>query len=103
VVDAFDGSQVDGVSSYLWHAKTGRYADALSLAEDPSDAYAACRQAGAMGFECKVNHEEEIDIDDALKQSFKFTLPPQPNYFNCALDGVASNACGYCLAYQLPA
>lgn len=36
VVDVFDDPEVDGVSCYLSHAKTGGYKGALGLAEDTS-------------------------------------------------------------------
>ena len=60
VVDVFDDPQVDGVSCYLSHAKTGGYKGALGLAEDTSDASVACRQVGPISFKGKIDKQDEV-------------------------------------------
>ena len=60
VVDVFDDPEVDGVSCYLSHAKTGGYAGALGLAEDTSDAAVACRQVGPISFKGKIDNQDEV-------------------------------------------
>ena len=60
VVDVFDDPEVDGVSCYLSHAKTGGYAGALGLAEDTSDAAVACRQVGPISFKGKIDKQDEV-------------------------------------------
>ena len=60
VVDVFDDPQVDGVSCYLSHAKTGGYKGALGLAEDTSDASVACRQVGPISFKGKIEKHDEV-------------------------------------------
>lgn len=60
VVDVFDDPDVQGVSCYLSHAKTGGYKGALGLAEDTSDAAVACRQVGPISFKDKIPAQEEV-------------------------------------------
>ena len=60
VVDVFDDPQVEGVSCYLSHAKTGGYKGALGLAEDTSDASVACRQVGPISFKGKIEKQDEV-------------------------------------------
>lgn len=60
VVDVFDDPQVEGVSCYLSHAKTGGYKGALGLAEDTSDASVACRQVGPISFKGKIDKQDEV-------------------------------------------
>ena len=60
VVDVFDDPQVEGVSCYLSHAKTGGYKGALGLAEDTSDASVACRQVGPISFKGKIDRQDEV-------------------------------------------
>lgn len=60
VVDVFDDPEVDGVSCYLSHAKTGGYKGALGLAEDTSDASVACRQVGPITFKGKIDKQDEV-------------------------------------------
>ena len=60
VVDVFDDPQVEGVSCYLSHAKTGGYKGALGLAEDTSDAAVACRQVGPISFKGKIDKQDEV-------------------------------------------
>jgi CreA protein len=60
VVDVFDDPEVEGVSCYLSHAKTGGYAGALGLAEDTSDAAVACRQVGPISFKGKIDKQDEV-------------------------------------------
>jgi CreA protein len=60
VVDVFDDPEVNGVSCYLSHAKTGGYKGALGLAEDTSDASVACRQVGPISFKGKLDKQDEV-------------------------------------------
>ena len=60
LVDVFDDPQVEGVSCYLSHAKTGGYKGALGLAEDTSDASVACRQVGPISFKGKIEKQDEV-------------------------------------------
>ncbi len=60
VVDVFDDPEVNGVSCYLSHAKTGGYKGALGLAEDTSDASVACRQVGPITFKGKIDKQDEV-------------------------------------------
>lgn len=60
VVDVFDDPEVEGVSCYLSHAKTGGYKGALGFAEDTSDAAVACRQVGPISFKGKIDKQDEV-------------------------------------------
>ena len=60
VVDVFDDPEVNGVSCYLSHAKTGGYKGAFGLAEDTSDASVACRQVGPISFKGKLDKQDEV-------------------------------------------
>jgi len=55
VVEAFDDSDVPGVTCYMSHARTGGIKGAIGLAEDPGEASIACRQVGPID-EAKLTH-----------------------------------------------
>jgi len=59
-VDVFDDPKVAGVSCYLSRAKTGGIKGAIGLAQDKSDSSVACRQVGALSFNGKLPHQEEV-------------------------------------------
>ena len=55
VVEAFDDPDVQGVTCYMSHARTGGIKGAIGLAEDPGEASIACRQVGPID-EAKLAH-----------------------------------------------
>lgn len=60
VVEVFDDPQVNGVSCYVSHAKTGGIGGALGLASDKSEASIACRQIAPISFNGALKHQDNI-------------------------------------------
>lgn len=60
VVEVFDDPQVNGVSCYVSHAKTGGIGGAFGLASDKSEASIACRKIAPISFNGALKHQDNI-------------------------------------------
>jgi len=59
VIEAFDDPKVEGVTCFLSMARKGGLSGSLGLAEDPSDAFIACRQVGPIRFVKSIAEDKE--------------------------------------------
>ncbi|EOD57018.1 CreA family protein [Aeromonas molluscorum] len=67
VIEAFDDSDIAGVTCYLARPKTGGVKGGLGLAEDPSHASLSCHQTGSIAVPDKLKQGEEVfDVNTSL-------------------------------------
>lgn len=67
VVEAFDDSDIEGVTCYLSRAKKGGVSGSLGLAEDTSDASLSCRQVGPIVVPDAVR-SKRLDGEEVFKK-----------------------------------